>query len=432
MFIKSGTIGIIADDLTGANDTALQFHLRGCNTQILFDYNSTPECTLSTHAWAISTETRNLPAEEAVDVIKNASKKLIENLNTEYFYKKIDSTLRGNIAQETLALLDALGWDAAVVLPAFPSEGRITVGGYHLLKGVPIDRTEIARDPNAPVRESHVPTLLAQQAGSAEHVAHIGLKTVTKGAGPILMELQELVKEGKKLIVMDAVSTTDIEQVVLAIEKSSYNILPCGSAGLAQALSNAWLPEMKHQHIAKKLPDMPLLVVSGSATNLTKTQIQKVIESDDFEPYIIEIALEEVMKDPSEELIERIAKNLGRYRMVLIHSSAIENNSENNIGYAKEHDINHEIIPSLITDYLAKLTQKVIEKQEVILVLVGGETSYKCCNLIGSRHLQLVDEVEPAVPLCLDHKAQWVVTKSGNLGTPITLVNILKYFERHK
>ncbi|MFA6989835.1 MAG: four-carbon acid sugar kinase family protein, partial [Candidatus Gastranaerophilaceae bacterium] len=280
MFIKSGTIGIIADDLTGANDTALQFHLRGCNTQILFDYNSLPESILSTHAWAISTETRNLPADKAVSIVKNASKNLIENLNTEYFYKKIDSTLRGNIAQETLALLNALGWDAAVIIPAFPSEGRVTVGGYHLLKGVPIDRTEMARDPNAPVRESHIPTLLAQQAENPEIIGHIELKTVTKGAGPILMDLQQLVKDGKKLIVIDAVSTTDIEQVVLAIEKSSYNILPCGSAGLAQSLGNAWLPEMKHQHIAKKLPDLPILLVSGSATSLTKTQIEKVIESD--------------------------------------------------------------------------------------------------------------------------------------------------------
>jgi uncharacterized protein YgbK (DUF1537 family) len=432
MFIKSGTIGIIADDLTGANDTALQFHLRGCNTQILFDYDSSPESILSTHAWAISTETRNLPKDEAVAIVKNASKNLIENLNTEYFYKKIDSTLRGNIAQETLAVLNALGWDAAVVLPAFPSEGRITVGGYQLLKGVPIDRTEIARDPHSPVRESHVPSLLAQQSENPEIVAHIGLKTVTKGAGPVLMELQELIKNGKKLIVIDAVSTTDIEQVVLAIEKSSYNILPCGSAGLAQALSNAWLPEMKHQHIAKKLPDMPIMLVSGSSTNLTRTQIEKVIESDDFDPYVIEVSLEQVMNQPSDELIDRVAQNLKRYRMVIIHSSSIENNSENNIGYAQEHNINDKNIASLITDFLANLTKKVIEKQEVILVLVGGETSYKCCNAISSRHLQLIDEVEPAIPLCLDHKAQWIVTKSGNLGTAVTLINVLKYFERHK
>lgn len=33
--IFTDIVGIIADDLTGANDTALQFHLRGANTRIL-------------------------------------------------------------------------------------------------------------------------------------------------------------------------------------------------------------------------------------------------------------------------------------------------------------------------------------------------------------------------------------------------------------
>ena len=35
MIINSNIVGIIADDLTGANDTALQFYLKGANTQIL-------------------------------------------------------------------------------------------------------------------------------------------------------------------------------------------------------------------------------------------------------------------------------------------------------------------------------------------------------------------------------------------------------------
>ena len=35
--LLTNNIAIIADDLTGANDTALQFMMRGCNTQILFD-----------------------------------------------------------------------------------------------------------------------------------------------------------------------------------------------------------------------------------------------------------------------------------------------------------------------------------------------------------------------------------------------------------
>ena len=163
MLIKTATIGIIADDLTGANDTALQFHLRGCNTQILLDYSTVPESTLNTQAWAISTETRNLPGAEAAKIVSSAARMLKDNLNVEYFYKKIDSTLRGNIAQEALAVLNKLGWDTAIILPAFPTEGRITVGGYHLLRGIPIERTEVARDPKCPIYESHIPSLLKKQ-----------------------------------------------------------------------------------------------------------------------------------------------------------------------------------------------------------------------------------------------------------------------------
>lgn len=41
--IFTDIVGIIADDLTGANDTALQFHLRGANTRILLDGEYIPQ-----------------------------------------------------------------------------------------------------------------------------------------------------------------------------------------------------------------------------------------------------------------------------------------------------------------------------------------------------------------------------------------------------
>ncbi|MDD3149475.1 MAG: four-carbon acid sugar kinase family protein, partial [Candidatus Gastranaerophilales bacterium] len=124
MLLKTGTIGIIADDLTGANDTALQFHLRGCNTQILFDYTCLPDNCTSTGAWAISTESRNIPAEDAYRKVFNVANALKNTYKAEFFYKKIDSTLRGNVAKETIAAIEALEYDAAVIVPAFPTEGR--------------------------------------------------------------------------------------------------------------------------------------------------------------------------------------------------------------------------------------------------------------------------------------------------------------------
>lgn len=433
--IISNLIGIIADDLTGANDTALQFHLRGSNTQILLDYEGYLQNIKNAQTWAISTETRNVEPEVAYNKVKSATKTFIEKLNLEFFYKKIDSTLRGNIALETLAMLEVLNWDAAIIIPAFPSEGRITVGGYHLLKGVPIERTEFARDVHFPIFESHIPTLLQSQLSNDKKdlVGLIELSTIMNGAGPILFKINELVAQGKKLIIADSVSITDIEQVVLAINKSDYNILPAGSAACAQVFGNIWLPEMKNQLIPKTIPELPKLIVSGSGTLITATQIKKLSDSDDFEnTYFINLDLKTILGGITEELTNRIVNNLGQSNIVVVNTSYLLKDFDGFSDDCLNAGLTKQKLASQITDFLAELTKVVVSKRDVILITLGGETSYKCCHAIDSLQLQLVDEVAPSIALSIDHKAQWIVAKSGNLGTTNTLIDILKYFEKHE
>lgn len=433
--IISNLIGIIADDLTGANETALQFHLRGSNTQILLDYEAYLQNIKNAQTWAISTETRNLEPNEAYSRVKAATKTLTEKLNLEFFYKKIDSTLRGNIASETLAMLEVLNWDAAVIIPAFPSEGRLTVGGYHMIKGVPIERTEVARDVHSPIFESHIPTLLRSQLDEERKnlVGLIELSTVMNGAGPILMKLNELIEQGKKLIIADAVSITDIEQVVLAINKSDYNILPTGSAACAQVLGNIWLPEMKNQHVQKTIPELPKLIVSGSATQLTETQIKKLSDGDEFEnTYFINLDLKTVIDEVKDELVTRIVNNLKHNNIVIVNTSYLIKDFDGFSDECLDAGLTKSKLASRITDFLAELTHKVVSKRDVILITLGGETSYKCCAAIDSLQLQLIDEVAPSIALSIDHKAQWIVAKSGNSGTSNTLIDILKYFETHE
>ncbi len=433
--IISNLIGIIADDLTGANDTALQFHLRGSNTQILLDYEGHLQNLKNAQTWAISTETRNVEPNIAYNKVKSATKTFIDKLSLEFFYKKIDSTLRGNIAVETLAMLEVLNWNAAVIVPAFPSEGRITVGGYHLLKGVPIERTELARDVHSPIFESHVPTLLESQLDdeSKELIGLVELSTIMNGAGPILFKINELIEQGKKLIVTDAVSTTDIEQIVLAINKSDYNILPTGSAACAQVFGNIWLPEMKHQHISKTIPELPKLIVSGSATQITENQIKKLSDSDDFDnTYFINLDLKTILSGVNKELIDRVVNNLGQKNIVVVNTSYLIKDFDGFSDECLNAGLTKPKLASQITDFLAELTKIVVSKRDVILITLGGETSYKCCSAIDSLQLQLVDEVAPSIALSIDHKAQWIVAKSGNLGTSNTLIDILKYFETHE
>lgn len=440
MIITSNTVGIIADDLTGANDTALQFKLNGADTNILLNTDAEPKSASAQQAWAISTESRNVEQEDAFEKVNQATKYFVEKINPDFFYKKIDSTVRGNIAIEVLAMLDALEMDAAIIMPAFPQEGRITVGGYHLLRGIPIERSEMARDPHSPISESHLPTLLKQQLGEnlANLVDNIKLNVVMDGAGPILKDINKKVGDGAKIIIMDSVSTVDIEQIVLAMGKSEYKLLPVGNAAAAKVLSNIWFPPeniLQEEKLSIKLPKLPKLIVSGSATEITANQIDKFENNGEYEEHslIIELNMDTVLGGVKEELVDRVCSNLSGENIVLIHTSKLLNNFDGFADETIDANLTKSGLANVVTDFLANLTKQVLERKNAILITLGGETSYKCCNMINASQLQLIDEVLPAIALSKSsNSGQWIVTKSGNLGGVDTLIEILKYFEKHE
>lgn len=431
MIIKTNVVGIIADDLTGANDSALQFHLKGSNTQILLSDTVNPSNIETAQTWAISTESRNIPLHDAYEKVKNTTKMYVDLLKPDYFFKKIDSTVRGNIAIESLAVLEVLDWDAVIVIPAFPREKRITVGGYHLLNGEPVERTEMARDPHFPILESHLPKLFKSQLPEefGEIVALIDLDTVMEGAGPILKKINELIKDGKKLIVADAVSNTDVDQLALAITKSEYKILPAGTAASARAFSNIWVPTVVEQNEKPSLPKLPKLVISGSATQITANQIDKFEKNNDKNAYILSLDLPNILGGVQQCMVDDVLMHLIQNETVLVHTSNLFKDYCGFTGESLSAELTKAEIADAITDFLAELTRRVVDKQDVVLITLGGETSYKCCAEIGINQLELVDEVAPAIALSKDNKNRLVVTKSGNLGGANTLIDILDYFQ---
>ncbi len=439
MIINSNTIGIIADDLTGANDTALQFMLNNVDTNILLNTDQEPEKANTSQAWAIATESRNIAPEFAFEKVKLATQYLVDKVNPDYFYKKIDSTVRGNISVEVLSMLEVLGWDAAIIMPAFPQENRITVGGYHLLKGIPIERTEMARDPHSPIYESHLPTLLQSQLGEnlKNLVGSIELKTILDGAGPILQAMNKLIENGVKLIVADSVSITDLEQIVLAMQKSNYKILPVGNSAAGRVLSNEWFPrtEKSVEVLPIKIPRLPKFIVSGSATQITASQIDKYEQSADYEEntLVIELGMDDILAGVKDELVTRIISNLTGENVVMVHTSKLLNNFDGFSDDTMKADLSKSGLAGAVTDFLADLTGRVLEKTKAVLITLGGETSYKCCNAINANQLKLIDEVLPAIALSKNTKSdQFIVTKSGNLGGVNTLIEIINYFKKHE
>ena len=89
-------LGIIADDLTGANDTGVQCACHGYRTTVYLDdishYNYADVLVLNT-------DSRQDPAQQAGRKAFEAANELL-NAGVGRIYKKIDSVMRGNIGAE--------------------------------------------------------------------------------------------------------------------------------------------------------------------------------------------------------------------------------------------------------------------------------------------------------------------------------------------
>ena len=219
-------LAIIADDLTGAMDTGLQFSKRGLETLVAMHWDHLPEADVV----VIDTDSRAAQTAEARERLLGVAR-LVKGHT---LYKKVDSTMRGNVGQELRALLEVLHPRGIVVAPAFPQEGRTTLQGIQRVEGVPLDRTFYAHDPRWPMRESHLPTLLGQQSG--EKVGHVGLELVGKGVDALVGALQD---RAERVVVVDALEQAHLRTIAQALLRLGQGWLPCGSAGLAEEWAEA-------------------------------------------------------------------------------------------------------------------------------------------------------------------------------------------------
>ncbi|HEX6348319.1 MAG TPA: four-carbon acid sugar kinase family protein [Candidatus Dormibacteraeota bacterium] len=126
-------IGLVADDLTGACDSAAPF-LREGRVLVSIWPAFAPQAAA---CLALSTETRDATPEEARTRARQAVHLLLTAGATRIF-RKVDSRLRGHLREELAGALDA--WPGRCLLaPALPAEGRLTVGGRQVVDGEAID-----------------------------------------------------------------------------------------------------------------------------------------------------------------------------------------------------------------------------------------------------------------------------------------------------
>ena len=148
---------IIADDLTGAAELGGIAHNFGLSVRILFNPNAGSH--FSEDVIILDSHTRNMNPEGAYLEIK----RLISEIDLSSFdlvFKKVDSLLRGPIASEIKAVLDAMHVDQAYLLPANPSKNRIIRSGKYYIDEIPIHKTNFRFDPHYPRTSKYVSELI--------------------------------------------------------------------------------------------------------------------------------------------------------------------------------------------------------------------------------------------------------------------------------
>jgi D-threonate/D-erythronate kinase len=164
-------IGVIADDLTGAAELGAVGRRLGLKAEIVC--NNEPGSTAD--LVCVDTDSRSCTAPEAAKRAAAAAK-LLQSAGARWIYKKVDSVLRGNVTAEVEAVMQTLGLNRALVLPANPSLGRIIRDGQYFVQGKPIHRTEFAHDPEYPRRSAQVLRMLDAPQHFLLRLANGGLK----------------------------------------------------------------------------------------------------------------------------------------------------------------------------------------------------------------------------------------------------------------
>jgi len=381
-------IAVIADDLTGALDTGVQFSNWGFKVHVTDDPQSSKADVV-----VVNTDSRNLEPGRAYDLVFSVAKKVS---GFDLIYKKTDSTLRGNVGPEIQAVLDATGEETAVLTPCYPPTARSVKGGHLLVDGVPIDQTEYSVEYSA--RYSYIPDLIK---------THTTSPIIQQGDSSNIRNLSGI-------LVID--SETEADLLKIAKNTRGHKVL-AGSAGLAAAIAE------------NNINPPPVLSVIGSRRTVTQRQ-NKVLEHRlRTELISIDIPLA-LNQEPQTRVVQTALNALKRGRDVIITSAPDNETVEKTVKSAASLKLCSNELEVRITNALANIAKTLVEQTPLSgVILSGGATAMAVCAALSIKEIAIIEELRPGIPLLRLDELN-AVTKAGGFGEPDALIQASQYLKR--
>jgi D-threonate/D-erythronate kinase len=391
------SIAVIADDLTGALDTAAPFATYGRNAWLALQSNLATEILDSgAEVIAITTETRHaLPVVAARRVY--SAVEAFNSFKPAIIFKKIDSVFRGNVGVEIVSALRASGRRHAVIAPAVPAQNRLMRHGTVYFT----DHQMSGRGADLPYAERanciHVPTLI-------EHAStEMDIHACAAGQSPLLSY-----EPGLHAYVVDAEADEHLDKLAKFIIQHPRDVLPVGASGLGRAIARALHPSVVAALSGGlKRTGGPLLFVIGSRQSISGEQTSALLRAG------------------AEEIV---VPNAGSESRELIIKQHLNGKRASHVVILRPEWISQDAESLQIATGLGRAAAEAVRLlRPSALIMTGGDTASACLNALNVPSLRIAGELHDGVVMgtvTFDGHTIRVFTKSGSFGTPETWVRL--------
>lgn len=382
---------VVADDLTGAADTAAGLVDAGFATVVAWPGEAIDGIG-GVDAIALDAGSRVLdPA--AAAAATTAAVAWARQRGARCLYKKCDSLLRGHIAVELDACLRAWHPDAvAIFSPAFPRAGRTTVNGRQFALG---------RD---------VGGLAEIFAAAGLSVAAIDLARVRSDRLTAALR----VAAEAKIVILDAAEDDDLLRIAAAGRALDRPVVWAGTGGLIRAVARAAVDHrsVERRPAAAAPRPGPVMIVCGSASTVAGEQVDRVAAAGVHTIVVPAAAL----RTPDSAAVDAIAEECSiRLRDGRDVAVAIDAGPKAGDALADDRIIVQRLAAALAP--CAALAGG--------LTATGGDTATAMLRAWRITSVRVTGEAEPGVALgvAAGDRSIAVATKAGAFGSPDALVD---------
>ncbi len=430
-------IAVIADDLTGSNVDGALLTAKGFFSATCLGLDHwNPEEFAACAAVAVSTDSRLLPRDEAWNRVY-AAVKLFAAQKPVLIAKRIDSTLRGNIGAEIEAALQAIDDTAqgqrepavALVVPVYPSSGRISAGGYLIVHGIPLERSPIAKDALTPIDSTLVSDIIGRQ--TKLRSGFISLTTVLAGVEHIRAAVLDAWKADCRIIICDAVTDDDVVSIARAVADTPFPLLTVdpGPFTAEVAAVRVLAPRVEFED--------RVLAVIGSVSELTRRQMEalrlahpaRMVRTD-----CVRLLDAQNRETEIERIIRELCEGCADCSVIGVCTAESADHLLRMDAVAASLNLSTSGVSERINSALAAVAERLLGLPELRiggLYTSGGEVTVSTLRRLGARGFSVRDEVLPLAVyghiLGGSHPDLPMVTKGGFVGDTESLVQCVNY-----